>query len=130
MLLPVILERRLGDVPLPEGSIVFATTNLSTDGVGDNIPPHAYNRMTVCDFANPSVDDWITWGSNNGVVPEVLAFYRWHGAGQISAVKWRQVLDALDGQRAGGLQGRGSVQGSHLRKLASMASPTRCDFSG
>jgi glycosyltransferase involved in cell wall biosynthesis len=28
-------------------------------------------------------------------VPEVLAFYRWHGAGQISAVKWRQVLDAL-----------------------------------
>lgn len=28
-------------------------------------------------------------------VPEVLAFYRWHDAGQISAVKWRQVLDAL-----------------------------------
>jgi len=33
-------------------------------------------------------------------VPEVLAFYRWHGAGQVSAVKWRQVLDALDAQRA------------------------------
>jgi glycosyltransferase involved in cell wall biosynthesis len=32
-------------------------------------------------------------------VPEVLAFYRWHGAGQISAVKWRQVLDALDAQQ-------------------------------
>lgn len=27
-------------------------------------------------------------------VPEVLAFYRWHDAGQISAVRWRQVLDA------------------------------------
>lgn len=27
-------------------------------------------------------------------VPEVLAFYRWHGEGQISSVKWRQVLDA------------------------------------
>lgn len=27
-------------------------------------------------------------------VPEVLAFYRWHGVAQISAVKWRQVLDA------------------------------------
>ena len=27
--------------------------------------------------------------------PEVLAYYRWHGPGQISAVKWRQVLDAL-----------------------------------
>lgn len=31
-------------------------------------------------------------------VPEVLAFYRWHGAGQVSAVKWRQVLDALEAQ--------------------------------
>ncbi len=27
-------------------------------------------------------------------VPEVLAFYRWHDYGQISSVKWRQVLDA------------------------------------
>jgi len=32
-------------------------------------------------------------------VPEVLAFYRWHNLGQVSAVKWRQVLDALDAQR-------------------------------
>jgi glycosyltransferase involved in cell wall biosynthesis len=28
-------------------------------------------------------------------VPVVLAYYRWHGPSQISAVKWRQVLDAL-----------------------------------
>ena len=27
-------------------------------------------------------------------VPEVLAFYRWHDKGQISSVKWKQVLDA------------------------------------
>lgn len=27
-------------------------------------------------------------------VPEVLAYYRWHGQTQISSVKWRQVLDA------------------------------------
>jgi glycosyltransferase involved in cell wall biosynthesis len=32
-------------------------------------------------------------------VPEVLAYYRWHGADQISAVKWRQVLDALAVQK-------------------------------
>ncbi|MCU0842939.1 MAG: glycosyltransferase [Thiobacillaceae bacterium] len=32
-------------------------------------------------------------------VPEVLAFYRWHNLGQVSAVKWRQVLDALDAQQ-------------------------------
>jgi len=28
-------------------------------------------------------------------VPEVLAYYRWHSPSQVSAVKWRQVLDAL-----------------------------------
>jgi len=33
-------------------------------------------------------------------VDEVMAFYRWHGQGQVSAVKWRQVLDALDAQNA------------------------------
>jgi GT2 family glycosyltransferase len=32
-------------------------------------------------------------------VPGVLAFYRWHGTGQVSAVKWRQVLDALEAQQ-------------------------------
>ncbi len=34
-------------------------------------------------------------------VPEVLAFYRWHGTGQISAKskKWRQVLDAMEARR-------------------------------
>ena len=31
-------------------------------------------------------------------VPEVMAFYRWHARGQVSSVKWRQVLDALVAQ--------------------------------
>jgi glycosyltransferase involved in cell wall biosynthesis len=32
-------------------------------------------------------------------VPEVLAYYRWHSQGQISSVKWRQVLDAWQVRR-------------------------------
>lgn len=74
MLLPVILEHRLGDVTLPTGSIVFGTTNLATDGVGDNVPGHAYNRMTVVDVGNPSVDDWLGWAVENNIAPEVMAF--------------------------------------------------------
>mgnify|MGYP003630679953 CR=1 FL=1 len=75
MLLPVILERRLGDVQLPTGSIVFATTNLDTDGVGDMIPAHAYNRMTVVNVANPPADIWITnWAMKNHIHPAVMAF--------------------------------------------------------
>lgn len=74
MLLPVILERRLGDVDLPTGSIVFATTNLDTDGVGDMIPAHAYNRMTVVNVANPTSDEWINWAMSNSIDPAVMAF--------------------------------------------------------
>jgi hypothetical protein len=74
MLLPVILEHRLGDVCLPTGSIVFGTTNLATDGVGDNIPAHAHNRMTVLDVGNPSVDDWLGWAVDNNIAPEVMVF--------------------------------------------------------
>lgn len=32
-------------------------------------------------------------------VPRALAYYRWHGGGQISATKWRQVLDAWQVRR-------------------------------
>lgn len=32
-------------------------------------------------------------------VAEVLAYYRWHDRGQVSAVKWRQTLDALAAQK-------------------------------
>lgn len=74
MLLPVILEHRLGDVSLPVGSIVFGTTNLATDGVGDNIPAHAFNRMTVLDVGNPSVDDWLGWAADHNIAPEVMVF--------------------------------------------------------
>ena len=76
MLLPVILEHRFGDVGLPNGSMVFGTTNLDTDGVGDNIPAHAHNRMTVLDVANPTCDEWLGWAVNNAVAPEVMAFVR------------------------------------------------------
>jgi hypothetical protein len=74
LMLPLILERRLGDVALPPGSIVFATTNLATDGVGDNIPSHAMNRMTVLDYANIDCDSWLVWAAANDVAPEVMAF--------------------------------------------------------
>lgn len=74
MLLPTLLERRLGDVQLPTGSIVFATGNLDTDGTGDSLMAHAYNRMTVIPVANPTAEEWINWATNNAIEPEVLAF--------------------------------------------------------
>lgn len=74
MLLPVILERRLGDRVLPPGSIVFGTTNLASDGVQDSIPAHAHNRMTVVRVANPTAEQWLAWAAANEIAPEIMAF--------------------------------------------------------
>jgi glycosyltransferase involved in cell wall biosynthesis len=54
-------------------------------------------------FSSMDYDFWLrTLAVTRNIVrlPEVLAFYRWHDSGQISAVKWRQVLDALEAQQA------------------------------
>ena len=49
-------------------------------------------------YSSMDYDIWLRilgYTRNITRVPEVLAFYRWHGSGQISATKWRQVLDAV-----------------------------------
>jgi glycosyltransferase involved in cell wall biosynthesis len=54
--------------------------------------------FSVRRFSSMDYDFWLralTITRNIVRVPEVLAFYRWHGPHQVSAVKWRQVLDAL-----------------------------------
>ena len=50
-------ERTLGVYEL--NGIVFGTTNLAIEGIGDNIPPHARNRITVVRAAKPNAATWI-----------------------------------------------------------------------
>ena len=47
VLLTLMLEHRIGDHYLPAGSIVFGTTNLLSDGVGDMLEAHARNRVAL-----------------------------------------------------------------------------------
>ena len=74
MLLPVMLERRLGAVEFHPDSIVFSTGNLTTDGVGDNMKAHAKNRVTSMVVRNPNEEEWIEWGYQSDVAPEILAW--------------------------------------------------------
>jgi len=78
MLHPMLESRnpRLGDVLLPEGSIVFLTSNMSSDGVGDNIKAHTLNRVTRVQVAKPSAEEWMHWAVDAGVHPVVLAWVR------------------------------------------------------
>ena len=58
-LLRVIQERMIGSYTLHPDSIVFATTNKGSEGVGDMLPPHARNRMTVIQVRKTDHMDWI-----------------------------------------------------------------------
>ena len=70
----LMLERMVGDVPLPEGSIIVATSNNSSDGVGDSMLAHAANRVCIVRMAKPTADEWLAWASLNGVSRVVRAF--------------------------------------------------------
>lgn len=75
-LLRLMLERKIGSYTLHPDSIVFATTNLGAEGVGDLLPAHARNRITVITSRKPTADEWIDWGINNNVHPTVLGWVR------------------------------------------------------
>ena len=72
-----LLRWLLRDVDgIPEGSIFFATTNLGAEGVGDLLPPHARNRITVVTARKSTSEEFIEWGINNEVDHSVLGFVR------------------------------------------------------
>jgi hypothetical protein len=70
----MMLERTVGDRPMPEGSIVFATSNNSSDGVGDYIEGHVGNRVTVLHMSKPTSPEWLTWATDNKVHASIRAW--------------------------------------------------------
>ncbi len=76
VLLTLMLEHRIGDHYLPEGSIVFGTTNLLSDGVGDMLEAHARNRVALVTVRKPDADEWIEWAVSNDIAPEIIAWVK------------------------------------------------------
>jgi energy-coupling factor transporter ATP-binding protein EcfA2 len=73
----LILERTLGDFQLPEGSIVFATSNNATDGVGDNIAAHLQNRICMVNLRKPTAKEWLTdFAFAADIAPEICAWVK------------------------------------------------------
>ena len=65
---------RLGDVPLPEGSIRFLTGNLEDDGVGDSLLAHTQMRITEVEVSKPNAEMWLAWAADHGISPIVMAW--------------------------------------------------------
>jgi len=72
--LPMLIERRVGNRAFHPDTIVFATTNLGAENVGDLFKPHERNRMSFVRMAKPTANDWIAWGLEHGVPAEVLGW--------------------------------------------------------
>ena len=55
---------------------MFATTNLGSEGVGDLLPAHARNRITVVETKKPDAMEWVEWGISNGVDHTILGWVK------------------------------------------------------
>ena len=74
VLAPIIYERRVGNLSMPEGSVVVCFTNVSIEGLGDSIQAHLRNRLVFVKMRKPSCDEWVKWATDNGVNPMIIAF--------------------------------------------------------
>ena len=76
--LRLMQERSLGVWDL--NGVVFATTNLAVEGIGDNIPPHARNRITIVKVRKPAPLPWIEeFAIPAGLNPVIIGTVREHG---------------------------------------------------
>lgn len=75
-LAPLLLEHRIADFQLPEGSLVIAASNQDTDGLGDAIPAHLANRIMEIGVRSPNHEEWIKWAQEtaDNVTPELIGF--------------------------------------------------------
>lgn len=67
-------DSRLGDERTPDGSIIFSTGNMGSDGVGDNMKAHTKARLTKLIVRKPSAEEWLAWAVPKGIAPEVCAW--------------------------------------------------------
>lgn len=74
VLATAIHEKRFGEWKMPPGSIVFATSNNVSDGLGDRVVGHEGNRITIVRKANPTAEEYCLFGRNNGIHPAVLTW--------------------------------------------------------
>jgi len=70
----LVLNREVGGIPLPEGSIVYGTSNLATDGVNDTKGAHEQNRILEIEMAKPNHKELTVYMSNKGVSPTIRSW--------------------------------------------------------
>jgi len=75
-LLRLMLERKIGSYSLHPDSIVYATTNKGSEGVGDLLQAHQCNRICLVQVRKSSPQTVIEYGVNNGWDASVLGWLK------------------------------------------------------
>jgi len=73
-MLAVLLERRLGRKHLHDFSLIFGTTNLAEEGIGDLIEAHHGNRVVLIKVKKSTSEQWRAWAMLNDIDPVVINF--------------------------------------------------------
>jgi MoxR-like ATPase len=70
----VVLDRKLGNVPLPDGWAVVAAGNREADrAISQRMSSALANRFVHLEF-EPDLDEWVSWSARAGIRAEVVAF--------------------------------------------------------
>jgi energy-coupling factor transporter ATP-binding protein EcfA2 len=75
-MLRLMLERvGPGGIALHPDSVVFATTNMAAEGLGDMIPAHARNRIIILNTRTSTAQEWIEmFARNAGIHAAVMGW--------------------------------------------------------
>jgi len=73
---PILVQRMLNGVALHPDSIVYGTTNLDGEGLGDMLMPHQRNSVAVLKLRKSTNLEWIQWGAVNDIDPLVLGWVK------------------------------------------------------
>jgi hypothetical protein len=87
----MILERTIGNNPLPPGSVIFCTSNNATDGLGDASKGHNINRVMVVHVRKANNKEMAAYAISKGADRALVAW--------IAATKQAFNCSYLDGNQ-------------------------------
>jgi len=116
-----MLEGVMGNVAKHPDTIVFATTNLSAENVGDMLQGHQRNRIVPVRLRKPDNLEWIGWAIDNDVDTSILAWAKdtpemFHSFEQYENPKENEYINHPHAKRAAFVTPRSLVTASKILK--------------
>jgi hypothetical protein len=87
-----VFRPRLGDLAIPDGSIIFMTGNMDTDGVGDGLAQHTRQRVVELVVRKSNATEWLQWAAANGIHPVVMAWVDRYPQALSVIPRWRSSM--------------------------------------